>query len=73
MTQEKQSPEHFDESVVGKRFVVAFREKVQQAMKLQVGNELWFYSTEEEGAILVKKAPDNVQKLKKIKKSDEQQ
>lgn len=68
MSQGSDEQEHFAVVKVKKRFDVSFKDEIQQAMHLEVGDVLWVWPTKD--GILLRKAPDNVQKLSKLPKGE---
>ena len=68
MAQGNGQGEHFAQAKVKQRIDVSFSGLVQQALKIEVGDILWFWRSED-GAVVVKKAPDKVQELSKAKQT----
>lgn len=70
MSQDSEQQGPFADAVVQKRIVISIKGIVAQALKVEGGDVLWFWRTKD-GAVLVRKAPDDVQKLAKAKQKED--
>jgi hypothetical protein len=70
LNQNDKQEEHIADAVVKGRVLVSFKGILQQLLKIQVGDVLWFYRNRD-GDIIVKKAPENVQAFAKGKPAED--
>lgn len=63
LAQEKKPDERIAEADVKPRIIVSFKGVVEQALKLEIGDFVWFHRGSKDGEIVVTKAPEDYQKL----------